>query len=82
MFGIKALAIDGLLNRPKHLDAIHSFEDAFEILTDRLYLFSFINPSSDRADISKTIESISTSLKKKLRNCFFGRLPSSSSKND
>jgi hypothetical protein len=63
MFGIKALAIDGLLNWPKHRDSIRSFEHAFEILTDRLYLLSFINPSSDRADIFKTIESISNSLK-------------------
>jgi hypothetical protein len=63
MLGIKTLAIDGLLNWPKHRDAIHLFEHAFEILTDRLYLLSFINPSSDRADISKTIESISSSLK-------------------
>lgn len=63
MFGIKALAIDGLLNWPKHRDSIRSFEHAFEILTDRLHLLSFINPSSDRADISKTIDGISKSLK-------------------
>lgn len=63
MLGIKTLAIDGLLNWPKHRDAILSFEHAFEILTDRLYLLSFINPSIDRAHILKTIESISSSLK-------------------
>jgi tetratricopeptide (TPR) repeat protein len=63
MFGINTLAIDGLLNWPKHRDSIRSFEQAYEILTDRLYLLSFIDPSSDRTTLSKTVESISNSLK-------------------
>ena len=62
LFGIKTLAIDGLLNWPKHRDSIRSFEQAYEILIDRLYLLSFTDPSSDRAALSKTVESISNSL--------------------
>lgn len=63
MFGIKILAIDGILNRRNHKNSIHAFECAIEILTDRLYLLSFINPSSDRASLLSTLESISNSLK-------------------
>jgi hypothetical protein len=62
MFGIKTLAIDGLLNWPKHRDSIRSFEHAFEILRDRLYLLSFVNPTGDRAALSKTVENITNSL--------------------
>lgn len=62
MFGINTLAIDGLLNWPKHRDSIRSFEQAYEILTDRLYLLNFIDPSGDRAILLKTVESISNSL--------------------
>jgi tetratricopeptide (TPR) repeat protein len=63
MFGIKTLAIDGLLNWSNHRDAIRSFDHAFEILTDRLHLLSFTNSSNDRSNISKTLESISISLR-------------------
>jgi hypothetical protein len=62
-FGIGMLAISGLLNRKSHKGAILAFEHASEILKDRMHLLEFIDPASNRASLSKNMDTISNSLK-------------------
>ncbi len=63
-FGIGTLAISGLLNRKSSKDAIHAFEHASEILKTRMHLFEFIDPASDRASLSKNMDTIAGNLTK------------------
>ncbi len=62
-FGIGIVAISGLLNRETQKSAVLAFEQASEILKERLHLLDFLDPASDRLEILKTIDTISSDLK-------------------